>query len=334
MPGEELIGQFANLAANMAMNGWNNRAAERLAGQANQWNIEQWNRQNQYNLPENQLARLRAAGINPALAMAGGASSMLSGQIADPIHPANVPQITPPPYNSIDPLTLSQADLANSQAEKNRAESKAILEQLPEQIKNIQEQTNQLKKSQDVMNEQINELRARTSNYNEDTILKMAERAHYKFMENLDTSKFDQVLNEWETQKRVLISSIGLNNANAKKALSDAALNHRTLQEMAQTFYQRLFGMYMNNRLSASQVQLNEARFNLLGFDLRKMQAQSWTTPWGILTDEQTPKVQKAIIGFGMLGREVMNYILEPVIGVRPNFNLGDKNYFGDYIAN
>ena len=249
-------------------------------------------------------------------------------------NPTRIENLKPRKPHAQYKLLMSQVDLSNSQAEKNRAESKAILEQLPAQIKNIQEQTNELRKSQDVMNEQINEIRARTSNFNEDTILKMAERSHYKFMEDLDTSRFNQVLDEWETQKRVLISTIGLNNANAKKALSDVALNHRTLQEMAKTFYQRLFGMYMNNRLSASQVQLNESRFNLLGFDLRKMQAQSWTTPWGILTDEQTPKVQKAIIGFGMQGREIMSYILEPVLGLRPNFNLGDKNYFGDYIAN
>lgn len=42
----------------------------------NRWNIEQWNRENAYNLPKNQIARLREAGINPALAYVNGANTL------------------------------------------------------------------------------------------------------------------------------------------------------------------------------------------------------------------------------------------------------------------
>ena len=48
--------------------------SEEMMGQANQWNLDQWNRENEYNLPVNQKARLLAAGINPALAMQGASS--------------------------------------------------------------------------------------------------------------------------------------------------------------------------------------------------------------------------------------------------------------------
>lgn len=38
-----------------------------LAKQQNQWNIDQWNRENQYNDPAQQMARYRDAGLNPNL---------------------------------------------------------------------------------------------------------------------------------------------------------------------------------------------------------------------------------------------------------------------------
>ena len=38
-----------------------------LARQQNQWNLEQWQRENDYNSPTSQMARLRAAGLNPDL---------------------------------------------------------------------------------------------------------------------------------------------------------------------------------------------------------------------------------------------------------------------------
>ena len=42
---------------------WN----EHMAALANRWSIEQWNRENEYNLPANVMARLRNGGVNPDL---------------------------------------------------------------------------------------------------------------------------------------------------------------------------------------------------------------------------------------------------------------------------
>ena len=43
-----------------------------LAEKQNQWNVEQWNRENAYNSPAKQVERLVEAGINPLWAMSGG----------------------------------------------------------------------------------------------------------------------------------------------------------------------------------------------------------------------------------------------------------------------
>lgn len=53
-----------------------------------QWNIDMWNRQNEFNLPENMMQRLRDAGLNPNLvATQGGA-----GGSATPIQKAESPK--------------------------------------------------------------------------------------------------------------------------------------------------------------------------------------------------------------------------------------------------
>ena len=49
-----------------------------LARMQNQWNIDQWNRENEYNKPTNQRKLLREAGLNPDLYYADGAGSSLA----------------------------------------------------------------------------------------------------------------------------------------------------------------------------------------------------------------------------------------------------------------
>lgn len=49
-----------------------------LAKQQNQWNLEQWSRENAYNDPTAQLQRLRTAGLNPDLVYGSGSAASLS----------------------------------------------------------------------------------------------------------------------------------------------------------------------------------------------------------------------------------------------------------------
>ena len=50
-----------------------NEAERSLAEYQNAWNLEQWNRENYYNAPTAQMARLKAAGLNPNLVYGSGA---------------------------------------------------------------------------------------------------------------------------------------------------------------------------------------------------------------------------------------------------------------------
>lgn len=71
-----------NLQINRENQAWN----EKMMDKQNAWNLAQWNRENEYNSASQQVARFRAAGLNPYLMMsngsAGSASSVTSASPA------------------------------------------------------------------------------------------------------------------------------------------------------------------------------------------------------------------------------------------------------------
>lgn len=66
------------IAAQERENEKNRQYNLQLAKQQNQWNIEQWNRENAYNDPSAQMSRLKEAGLNPDLMYENGASGLMS----------------------------------------------------------------------------------------------------------------------------------------------------------------------------------------------------------------------------------------------------------------
>lgn len=67
-----IIGSGINFLSNNATN----RSNDKLARYQNDWNLAQWKRENEYNLPINQVQRLREAGLNPNLVYGGGATTL------------------------------------------------------------------------------------------------------------------------------------------------------------------------------------------------------------------------------------------------------------------
>ena len=66
-----LFGAGLNAASQKSANSTNMK----IARYQNAWNLEQWNRENAYNLPTAQMARLKAAGLNPNLVYGSGAQT-------------------------------------------------------------------------------------------------------------------------------------------------------------------------------------------------------------------------------------------------------------------
>lgn len=92
--------------------------SEEMMSKANQWNLDQWNRENDYNLPENQKARLLAAGINPALAMQGASSV---GQASSSPSSASAPSPASPSGASAPSLNLQRPDYGTGFAQLSSA---------------------------------------------------------------------------------------------------------------------------------------------------------------------------------------------------------------------
>lgn len=92
--------------------------SEEIMSKANQWNLDQWNRENEYNLPVNQKARLLAAGINPALAMQGASSV---GQAGSSPSSASAPSPVSPSGASAPSLNLQRPDYGTGFAQLSSA---------------------------------------------------------------------------------------------------------------------------------------------------------------------------------------------------------------------
>ena len=103
-----------------------------LAKMQNQWNIEQWNRENTYNSPAAQMARYKAAGLNPDLIygqqnLSAASPEMTAGEGSQPTDVSNlankrtIGDIVSQAASTR--LTNAQAKLAESQANKTDSET-------------------------------------------------------------------------------------------------------------------------------------------------------------------------------------------------------------------
>lgn len=110
----------------------------------NDWNIEQWNRENEYNSASAQAQRFREAGLNPYLAMTGGADAGVASSVssADAGAASEVGRQMPIDYSAYNgvfqtlrelPTQIAQAENLGAATDKQLAEAKvadATAEQL------------------------------------------------------------------------------------------------------------------------------------------------------------------------------------------------------------
>lgn len=106
---------------NQANRDWNLN----LAKMQNNWNIEQWNRENAYNSPTAQMARYKAAGLNPDLMygqqnLAAASPEMTAGEGSQPTDVSNLAN-----KRTIGDMAMqaAQTRLVNAQADKVENES-------------------------------------------------------------------------------------------------------------------------------------------------------------------------------------------------------------------
>jgi len=104
--------------------GMANRTNRQIAQEANQFNLDMWNRQNEYNSPTNQMQRLQTAGLNPDLVYGSG---NVSGNVTQNAPRSEVAQVK----NVAESLQLPQLmnTLGQFQSLKRAKTENSILDQ-------------------------------------------------------------------------------------------------------------------------------------------------------------------------------------------------------------
>lgn len=148
-------GDILGFASNLI----NNRSNRKLAEMQNRWNLEQWYRENEYNLPKNQLQRYKDAGINPLLAVAG-------------IEPGNAPQLQSAPLanqqsytdfsglKQIPEIAIAQEanNISRYNAETQRLDVESNMPIKKQQELNLIEQRKNLEKSTEQIDANIKQI--------------------------------------------------------------------------------------------------------------------------------------------------------------------------------
>lgn len=99
----------------------NNSGKKKSQARAQQYNLENWERNNAYNHPSAQMARLREAGLNPAMMYGSGSAQNMSGPIA-PVKDTGGPDMQNPLAEFANIQTkAAQTDNLQSQATLNIA---------------------------------------------------------------------------------------------------------------------------------------------------------------------------------------------------------------------
>lgn len=114
---------IASSASQAASNRKSYKYTKMLQQQQNAWNLEQWNRQNEYNSPKSVTARYREAGVNPALIASNGElnTPASSVQSASPSQFSVQSPVSPSQYIE-NMQNMAQTDLITKQAASTNAD--------------------------------------------------------------------------------------------------------------------------------------------------------------------------------------------------------------------
>lgn len=212
----------------------------RLAAQQNQANLNMWNLNNAYNSPLQQMARLKAAGLNPQLAY-GNQPQSDSPQMVGGSTPSS--QITPltatdmanlallkAQKNNVDADTatkLKDVDLKGSEVELNQANIKM----LGVQYKWTETQIAQANKQIEVLDKSLEESQARIEQMAEQIKLIQAQR---DLTESQAASAYVDSLFAYyrnTAEYRELVSKTNLNNAQIKQILTILPLDAAQIEQ-------------------------------------------------------------------------------------------------------
>lgn len=183
-----------------------------LAEQQYKWAVEQWNRENEYNKPINQMARLKEAGINPNMVFGS-----LSGNVAGSAPSPNMPNLQVP--------MLDSAAIGGSAGKIALARYNAKAMRLAQDQQELQNK--QIQQNLDLLSSQINKTDAETQSIrltnaeNQVTLPYRTGKAAYDYYQS--SEQFKQAVYQSLYDKRTL----------NQRVLSSKLQNAKTRNEIA-----------------------------------------------------------------------------------------------------
>lgn len=327
-----LVAMLAGTAISAGVNAYNvdktNRKNVELAAQQNQWNLEQWQRQNAYNDPSNQVQRLAAAGINPSLSIgqsglvdAGNSnqSPTAAGATMQPFQMADLSHF------GSDILTAQQTqsniDLQKAQADNLNANTDAIKQKLPEEIKILQDTQKQIQTGVQKLNEDIELVKSTVKNMNQDTAKKAFETSNIVFNETMADKNYQLAVKELDD---TLKNSKAMRFLNSQQAFYYKQLGNLTLEDVkyaSQTLYWRVMASQSEGQasrlkpaLAENELRRGELTLQTLGWDLYKDQFSNPLTSISLEGDKTG--FQKFGIRFGRTWSMVTGGLGAPLRGI------------------
>lgn len=234
-----LLAAGLNLAGNIYANEQNSRNIDKQ----NAFNLKMWNLQNEYNNPLNQVGRLRAAGLNPALAMSNiqtGTAQGLTSSVHQPT--INPMQGVADTFNNSlvqsrqSELIEAQTGLIQAQTAGELAKNKYVDDREKAGIANTASQTALNEQAKDFNNKNneliLQENQAKINNLASSTAVNEAVKKQYGYvLDNILPKQAEQLqasisqinasIELMKQQKMTLKASVGLMSAQIGKLVQE-----------------------------------------------------------------------------------------------------------------
>lgn len=344
-----LAGVGTSNIANILMNSHNNKQNAKqwkeyanlqreLQSSQNAWNLAQWNRQNEYNSPANQMNLLRQAGLNPNLVYGN-----LAGASAGSLESAGANISSPTPNNATQVSGFGDLGVQIGNQMMQKELNDANIEQInteteSQKIDNAKKQF-ELNKQEETYKNQQDNIKSITdlNNSKSDEIQKNLGliEANIRYMDAKEKSQtLENLFNEktFEDRVKIVSSQLKLNQAQTRvlnKTLQKISQEIKTLKAQEDLFWNQSLKASSENMNIVLQGQIMEfyKKFTQPE-ELYRLVSQN-----GNLSREQTLQVVQTILqGFQSLVVAGVSYGVGKKSGInsvnKKNNNQGWNKYF------
>jgi len=263
-----------------------------LARQQNQWNLEQWQRENDYNSPTSQMARLRAAGLNPDLMYGQGTTgnsfsspAMTSGAPSEPQDMASM--LSKRSFGQ----TMQQILDQEQQRRMNEAQIEAIEATAREKNTNanateIETAIAQAREGRDVelfgltlrniqllgdkTDAEIKSIFQGIENMKKDMDRMASEIDKDKaIVKDLDNQQIERIKNSYREDLRTQ-SVLDLNDTSIKKLISERNLDVQKLKEAIEVFPLVKIGLEDENKIRSKEYDMLNEHYKSVQQDIKR----------------------------------------------------------------